>query len=172
MRTHIDNYGRELQKKIANYPNRLMRAQNLAKTPSFTNAPLDEHDPNIYRQLKSFRDVELANRKVIVRAAISVYEQLRDEVEADAVALSKLIAEAPEGTSEERLNSLRISSNQLAQHAATISTQIELLENQLQTIMQSKEMIDDAMKQQRVASLLQIIKELNSQVLIIREGES
>lgn len=161
MGTHINHFGDELQKRVADYPDRLMHVQNLANTSSSTAIQLNENDPNTYSQLKSFKDCELTAREVMIRTAINAYEQLLEEINADDAALSSLITKPPEWVSEERLNSLQVSKNQLAQHKATIGIQIGLLGERLQNIVQLKGMIDEAMKQQRVASLLSVFERLN-----------
>jgi hypothetical protein len=52
-----------------------------------------------------------------------------------------------------------------------MEVQIRLFESHLLTIAQSKKAIDEAMRQQKVATLLPIMKELACQVRAIKRGK-
>ena len=166
------NYGRELQQKIAEYPDRLIRAHERTKVLEMAPISVDRQGKDFYRQLKDFKNNKLANHEVLVRTALGVYKKLRTEVEADEVSLLELIANAPEGLSRDKRQSLLISENQLTQTMTEIKLQISLLESHLRTITQSKKMIDEAMKQQKAVSLGPIFRELTQQVQAIKRGKA
>ena len=167
--TNID-YGRELQQKIAEYPNRLIQAHERAKGLEMVSISVDGQGKDLYRQLRDFKNNKLANHEVLVRTALGIYKNLQTEVEADEASLWELIANAPEGLSRDRHQSLLISENQLTQTMTEIKLQISLLESHLHTITQSKKMIDEAMKQQKAVSLGPIFRELTRQVQAIKRG--
>lgn len=166
------NYGRELQQKIAEYPNRLIRAHERTKGLEMTPISTDGRGKDFYCQLKDFKNSKLANNEVLVRMALGAYKKLQAEVEADEVSLLELIANAPEGLSRDKRQSLLISENQLTQTMTEIKLQISLLESHLCTITQSKKMIDEAMKQQKAVSLRPIFGELTRQVQAIKRGKT
>ena len=166
------NYGRKLQRKIAEYPNRLIRAHKRTQGLEMTPISAEKQGKDFYRQLKDFKNNKLANHEVLVRATLGVYKKLQTEVEADEVSLLELISNAPEGLSRDKCQSLLISENQLTQTITEIKLQISLLESHLHTITQSKKMIDEAMKQQKEVSLESIFRELTRQVQAIERGET
>jgi hypothetical protein len=103
--------------------------------------------------------------------ALGVYRKLRSEAAEDDSKLFLLIEDAPEDINQDRRNSLLLSRNQLQQAIAEMEVQIRLFESHLLTIVQSKKAIDEAMRQQKVATLLQIMKELACQVRAIKRGK-
>lgn len=165
----INNYGQRLQRKVASYPDRIKQVQDMARKLNLTTISLDENEAHIYARLREFNR-ELKNLKIMVQTIIRTYKKLQDEVKEDYAALQAKIVDAPEGTSDERLDSLRISSNQLLQYEATIQVQIGLFDSYLQTIDRSKSAISEAMMQQRVASLLPALEELSKQSQAIKKG--
>ena len=169
--TNIE-YGRELQEKIAKYPERLIKAHEQTKSLNAMSFSAKERDNDFYQQLKDFKNRELANQEVLVRTALGVYRKLRSEAAEDDSKLLLLIDGAPEDISQDRRNSLLLSQNQLQQAIAEMEVQIGLFESHLLTIAESKKAIDEAMRQQKVAALLPIMKELTRQVKAIKRGKS
>lgn len=168
--TNIE-YGRELQEKIAKYPERLIKAHEQTKRLNAMSFSAKERDNDFYRQLRDFKNRELANQEVLVRMALGVYRKLRLEAAEDDSKLFLLIEDAPKDISQDRRNSLLLSQNQLQQAIAEMEVQIRLFESHLLTIVQSKKAIDEAMRQQKVATLLPIMKELACQVRAIKRGK-
>ncbi|MCR5573167.1 MAG: hypothetical protein K6F57_05385 [Candidatus Saccharibacteria bacterium] len=168
--TNIE-YGRELQEKIAKYPERLIKAHEQTKRLDEMSFSANERDNDFYRQLKDFKNRKLANQEVLVRMALGVYKKLRLEAAEDDSKLFLLIEDAPEDISQDRRNSLLLSQNQLQQVITEMEVQIRLFESHLHTIVESKGAINEAMRQQKVATLLPIMKELTHQVRAIKRGK-
>lgn len=168
--TNIE-YGRELQEKIAKYPERLIKARERAGRLNVLSVSTKERDDDFYRQLKDFKNFELTNQEVLVRTALGVYKKLRSEAAEDDLKLSSLIEGAPEDISQDRRNSLLLSQNQLQHAIAEMEAQIGLFKSHLLTIAESKKAINEAMRQQKVATLLPIMNELALQVQVIKRGK-
>ena len=160
-------YGAAGQKKLAQYPERFMQAQQLQDTiPNIQDLNLDETG-DLQSRLKRFYS-ELKAYEVSMRAVIGSYQSLIEEAERDCNKMEEVAMNTPPTAKPDRKFSLTTSIVQTRQQILFAKQQCELLNQQIENIVALKAEIKLAIAQNGLANLMPLLVQLKNQDAEIR----
>lgn len=166
---NVKLYGAAGQKKLAEYPTRIMQAQKLQDDiPKIEELNLDETG-NSHERLKRFYK-ELCAYEVAMRAVASCYRSIIQEATEDCAKLENLAMNAPPGTKEERKFSLTTSIVQTRQQIVFAEQQCTSLEEQVLNIEATKAALKMAITQNELANLAPLCAQLKQRDTEIRNS--
>ncbi len=160
-------FGAAGQKKLAQYPSRIMQAQKLQDDiPNINELNLDD-TTNILDRLRRFLS-ELRAYEVSLRAAASTYRRIVNDANEDCEKFELQIMDAPKNITEDRKYSLMTSIVQTKQQMVFVEQQCKMLEEQVQTVQETKAAIRLAITQNQLANLAPLIAQLKRRDTDIR----
>ena len=161
-------FGAAGQKKLAQYPDRIMQAQRLQDAiPKIEDLNLDD-TRDIYNRLKRYHK-ELCAYQIAMRSVASSYRRIVEEARADCDKLEQQIMNAPKNITQERKFSLTTSIIQTKQQMLFVEQQCNMLEEQVQTVETTKAAVKVAITQNQLANLAPLIAQLKRKDAEIRE---
>lgn len=162
-------FGAAGQKKLAQYPSRIMQAQKLQDDiPNIEELRLDD-TTDIVSRLKRYHK-ELCAYEVSLRAAASTYRRIVNEAYEDCDKFDQLIMNAPKNVTEDRKYSLMTSVVQTRQQMVFMEQQCKMLEEQVQTVQSAKEALRVSIAQNQLANLAPLIAQLKRRDTEIRSN--
>ena len=161
-------FGAAGQKKLAQYPDRIMQVQQLQDAiPQIEDLNLEETD-DIFNRLKRYYK-ELCAYEVSMRSVISSYQRIINEANKDCDKFEHQIMNAPKDVKEDRKFSLMTSVAQTKQQILFVEQQCKMLEEQIQTIETTKAAVRLGITQNQLANLAPLITLVKRKDTEIRE---
>ena len=161
-------FGAAGQKKLAQYPDRIMQVQQLQDAiPQIEDLNLEETE-DIFNRLKRYYK-ELCAYEVSMRSVISSYQRIINEANKDCDKFEHQIMNAPKDIKEDRKFSLMTSVAQTKQQILFVEQQCKMLEEQIQTVETTKAAVRLGITQNRLANLAPLIALVKRKDTEIRE---
>ena len=165
----IKLFGAKEQKKLATYPERIMRTQKFQEAiPSIEELTIVRGD-DVRDQMRYFLR-ELSAYKIAISAAAGYFEKIVDDATADCDKLEKLVMNAPHTITNERKFSLTTSIVQTKQQILFVEQQCKALRAQLKTINETEAAMRLAITQNNLANLAELCRQLKQQDEEIRNA--
>ena len=155
-------FGSKEQEKLAEYPERIMRAQKFQGTiPSIEDLNLVQSD-DVRNQIRHYLR-ELSAYEIAIRATAGYYEKIVTDANEDCDKLEKLVMNAPKEVSSGRKFSLTTSIVQTKQQILFVEQQCKSLKMQIETIKETEAALRLAIAQNNYANLAELCRQLKHQ---------